>query len=77
MTGWAKIKGAAEYAGVKERTLRSWLKEGLKYSRLPSGTILIKYAWLDEFLEGFQEKENIADLLAEKTLKELEKRDAR
>lgn len=71
--GWAKIKGAAEYAGIKERTLRSWLKEGLKHSRLPSGTILIKYAWIDEYLEGFQAKEDFADSLVNETLKEMAK----
>jgi hypothetical protein len=68
--GWAKIKGAANYAGVKERTLRSWVREGLKHSRLPSGTILIKFAWIDEFLEGFQAKEHLVDSLVEETLKE-------
>jgi hypothetical protein len=71
--GWAKIKPAAGYAGVKERTLRSWLREGLKHSRLPSGTILIKYAWIDEYLERFQAKENLADSLVNQTLKELSK----
>lgn len=71
--GWTKIKGAAEYSGVKERTLRSWLKEGLKHSRLPSGTILIKYSSIDEFLQGFQAKENLADSLVNQTLKELSK----
>jgi len=72
-SGWGKIKAAASYAGIKERTLRSWLKEGLKHSRLPSGTILIKYAWLDEYLEGFQTKTNLVDSIVEQTLKAMEK----
>ena len=73
ISGWAKIRAAASYAGIKERTLRSWLKEGLKHSRLPSGTVLIKYAWIDEYLEGFQAKTNLVDSIVEETLKTLEK----
>jgi len=55
MEGWAKIKPGAYHAGVSERTFRSWLKIGLRHVRLPSGTILIKYVWVDEFLEGFED----------------------
>jgi hypothetical protein len=50
--GWAKAKVAARYAGVSERTFRQWLKDGLKHSRLRSGTILVKYEWIDEYLEN-------------------------
>lgn len=56
MNGWSKIKSAARYAGVSERTLRTWLKKGLKHSRLPTGTVLIKYEWIDEYLEQFVDK---------------------
>ena len=51
--GWAKVKVAARYAGVSERTFRQWLKDGLKHSRLRSGTILVKYEWIDEHLENY------------------------
>ena len=54
MKNWGKIKAAAHYAGVGERTFRSWLKEGLRHVRLPSGTILIKASWIDEFLKQFE-----------------------
>ena len=54
MEGWAKIKPAAQYAGISERTLRQWLKEGLRHTRLKTGTVLIKYTWVDEFLEQFE-----------------------
>jgi len=53
MQGWAKIKRAAKYADISERTVRKWLNKGLKYSRLPTGTILIRYSDVDEFLESF------------------------
>jgi excisionase family DNA binding protein len=62
--GWAKIKQAAKYAGVSERTFRDWLKQGLRYSRLQTGHLLIKYSWIDEFLEQYENHENQqADLI--------------
>ena len=54
MEGWAKTKKIAEYAGVSERTVRSWLKLGLRHSRVTSGTLLIKYSWVDEFLSKYE-----------------------
>lgn len=56
MDGWTKIKGAAKYAGVSERTVRTWMaREGLRHSKV-RGTILIKREWLDQFLTGFEVK---------------------
>jgi len=52
--GWVKSSAGARYAGTSERTFRKWLKSGLRYARLPSGTILIKYKWIDDFLESFE-----------------------
>jgi predicted site-specific integrase-resolvase len=56
--GWYKIKDAAEYAGVSPGTFRSWLKKGLRHSRLPSGMILIKEVSIDEFLEKYEVDKN-------------------
>ncbi len=56
--GWMKIKAAACYSGVSERTLRDWLKQNLRYSRLPTGTILIKGQWIDEYIEQFSSQDN-------------------
>lgn len=53
--GWAKVKNAARYSGVSERTFREWLKGGLRHIRLNTGTILIKYSWLDAWLESFED----------------------
>jgi excisionase family DNA binding protein len=61
MNGWAKVKAAASYAGVSERTVEDWLKQGLECCRLPSGLRLIKYEWVDEFLEGFANSSNRVD----------------
>ena len=71
MDGWGRIKEAARYGGVKERTCRDWLKAGLKHSRLPSGTILIKYEWIDAYLEAFAAKEDQVDKIVDEVIKEL------
>jgi predicted site-specific integrase-resolvase len=69
MQGWCKIKKAAEFSGISERTLRDWLKDGLKCSRLPSGTVLIKYEWLDAYLEAFAAKEDQVDRIVAETMR--------
>ena len=67
--GWTKIKDAGKYAGLSERTMRDLLKQGLKHIRLPSGTVLIKYAWIDAYLEGFTAKEDQVDKIVNETLR--------
>jgi hypothetical protein len=52
--GWAKVQSAASYADVSPRTLRKWFESGLRYVKAPSGALLIKLEWLDEFLEKFE-----------------------
>jgi excisionase family DNA binding protein len=54
LIGWLKVKDAAKYSGVSVRTFRDWLKDGLEHSKLPSGTILIKPASIDAYLEQFK-----------------------
>ena len=68
MTGWAKVKPAAKYAGISERTFRDWLKQGLKHSRLSSGTILISYCAIDDFLERFTVDDDQVDRLVNEVL---------
>ena len=48
-----KINAAAAYAGVSKRTIENWVRNGLRYTQLPSGLRLIKFEWLDEYLETF------------------------
>ena len=70
--GYAKVNQAAKYAGVCERTFREWLKNALRHIRLPSGTILIPYAWIDEYLMGFADKgTNQVDEIVNQVVKEL------
>ena len=53
-----KVKEAAKYSGVTVRTFRRWLKDGLRHSRLRSGTILVNTALIDEYLSKFEVKES-------------------
>jgi len=71
LRGWLTVKKAAKYCGMSERTVRSWLKQGLKHSRLSSGTILIKIAWMDEYLETYAVQENEIDKVVEGVVREL------
>ena len=71
MDGWAKIKPAARYAGICERTMRTWLKQGLRHSRLPSGTVLIQYTDVDQFLNQFATDINQSDLIVADVCNEL------
>jgi excisionase family DNA binding protein len=71
MDGWAKIKETSRYAGVSPRTLRKWLERGLKHARLPSGTILIRYTAVDEFLAAYEEQDNEIDRMVEEISKEV------
>ena len=54
MEGWLKISGAADYIGLSTRSVRTLLKNGLKHSRLDSGTVLIAIKNIDEYLTRFE-----------------------
>ena len=73
MNGWCKVKNAAVYAGVSDRTIENWLKLGLRVSRLPTGTRLIKYQWIDEFLEGFVDSHSHVDEIVNEIMNDIEK----
>jgi excisionase family DNA binding protein len=69
--GWAKVKEAAKYAGVSVRTLRDWLKDGLRHSRLNTGTILVAYAAIDDYLARFEVNRNQVDNIVDEVMQEL------
>lgn len=70
--GWLKIKAASKYAGLSVRTMRSFLKTGLRYSRLPSGTVLIKLQDIDHYLESYAvTNQNPVDDIVRNTLSEM------
>ena len=69
--GWAKIPKIAEYMGFSERTVRELLKRGLRHSRMDTGTILVKYAWADEFLEQFEATSNEVETIVDEVMRDL------
>ena len=69
--GYAKVKQAAKYAGVGERTFRDWLKEGLPHFRLSTGTILIAYKDIDAWMQNFRVDESKADAIVDELMRGL------
>ena len=69
--GYAKVKQAAKYAGVSERTFRDWLKEGLPYFRLSTGTILIAYRDIDAWMQNFRVDQSKADAIVDELMRGL------
>jgi len=74
LRGWKKIKAAAEYGGVSERTMRDWLKRGLRHTRLPTGTLLIRLDWIDEYLEGFADQQNTTEKIVNAVFRDIKGR---
>ena len=72
MEGWGKVKQAARYAGVSERTFRDWLKQGLKFSQLPTGTILVRLSDIDSFLKQFSHDDHRVDRIVDEVMGGLE-----
>jgi len=64
LQGWRKIKSAATYADISERTLRQWLIEGLRHVR-KSGTVYIKPQRIDECLLQYEVDNNVEHLVEE------------
>jgi hypothetical protein len=66
---WCKPSEGTTYAKQKSvKSFRSFFKQGLRHVKLPNGRILTRYSWIDEFLEGFEvknEAKEMADELVE------------
>ena len=69
--GYAKVKSAAKYAGVSERTFRDYLKSGLPHFRLSTGTILIAYGDIDAWMEQFRVDESRIDSIVDEVMEGL------
>lgn len=70
--GWFRVRDAAKYTGVSERTVRDWLTEDLDFSKV-KGIVLIKKEWLDAWLERSRKGQDRAakiDSLADEVLNE-------
>lgn len=68
MKAWGKVKTAAKYSDVSPRTIRTWLKNGLPYSKI-RGTVLINFNQLDLFLERFATDGNETDRITNEVMK--------
>ena len=69
--GWLTVKEASIYSGYSERSIRHFLKEGLRHVRPSSREILIKREWMDEFLERFEVREDQVDRIVEDVVRGL------
>lgn len=66
---WGKVPTIAHYADLSPRTIRNLIKAGeIRYTKLPTGTILIKLAWIDEYLESKAITDNQLDLITKDIL---------
>lgn len=59
---WLSPQSAARYADVSRKTIYTWCQQGMRHSRLTTGTIRIKTEWVDEWIEG-QSQVNLDDIL--------------
>lgn len=60
---WGSINTVAQYTGKSPRVIRYWLKKGLRHSRIEPGGIVIKYQWVDEFLEKHEAKNKVDQII--------------
>lgn len=72
--GWRKVPNAADYVDLSSRIMRDLIKKGeIRYAKLPSGTILIKMEWLDQYLESREVRQSAMDHIIEDVMKHFEK----
>ena len=67
---WMRVKGGSDYAGVKERTFRSWFRRGLVHCRLPSGLVLIHSDDIDTFIRQYENRGNDVDEIVESVVQD-------
>jgi excisionase family DNA binding protein len=68
---WFKVKTAADYIDVSDKTMRRMLKKGVPFVRLPGGSIRIHRPDLDEFMEQFLVHENEVETVVNEIISEL------
>ncbi|MFC1613921.1 helix-turn-helix domain-containing protein [Gemmatimonadota bacterium] len=73
MQGFFRVKSAAEFCDVSARTVRSWLKSGLKHSVI-GGVYLIRKEDIDAFIESHVHADNQqVDIIVNEIIKEVNK----
>jgi excisionase family DNA binding protein len=66
--GWLRIREAATYSGVSARTLRDWLKQGLKSYRV-KGALLVHPSDIDNFIKQFPTDRQDVDAIVDEAVK--------
>jgi hypothetical protein len=70
MSRWLSIKSVSEQCDTSPRTIRDWLRKGLRHSRI-KGKLLIQELWLDEFLSSFEVNESQVDEIVKEICEDL------
>ncbi len=68
---WMKAKAASEYVDVSERTIRAWLKMGLRSTKV-GGAVLIHRKWIDDFIGSGERDLNEIDRMADEIVNGLQ-----
>ena len=68
--GWAKVRKAAQYAGISERTLWTWASQGMPYAKI-NGTALFNYEDLDAYIRKHTVNRNEVKEIVKDVLKNL------
>ena len=72
--GWGKVPTIANYMDMSSRSLRYLINSGeIPYSRLSSGTILIRFDSVDEYLAKKEIKESQMDHVISEIFKNIKK----
>lgn len=71
MDKYITLQEASEYASVSIRTIRQWLKQGLKHARVSSRTIRTKVTWIDEFLGKHEVAQDHLQNLVDSVIRDL------
>jgi len=69
--GWLRRKTAASYCGVSLRTVDTWLRQGLRHVKMPSGVVLIKRKWADQYIEQHENTKNEIEKIVNEIGKEI------
>jgi hypothetical protein len=67
---WLRVKRVAERADTSTRTVRRWMKSGLRHSRI-SGIPYISESALDEWMRAHEVADDPAVRIADDVLREL------
>ena len=71
MSGWVKISGGAEYAGVSVKTFRAWIKDGLPISKPRRGPSIVNLEDIDAYLKRYTKSKQQVDELVDTIMKGL------